>query len=148
MSVTLKKLTNDTFRECISLKVAPEQENYVASNMYSLAEAQADGVSNPRAIYADDQMVGFIMYDFEPKESRGYITRLMVDQRFQRRGYGRSAVQQVIERFRDNPACKEIYTSIHPENEGASKLYQSLGLILTGEMEDGEAVLRMKVNQE
>jgi len=42
MTITLRKLTNDTFRECIGLKVATGQENYVASNVYSLAEAQAD----------------------------------------------------------------------------------------------------------
>jgi len=143
MNVTLRKVTNDTFRECIGLQVAGSQKGFVASNMYSLAEAQADGVSNPRAIYADDQVVGFIMYDFEPKENRGYVPRLMVDEDYQGSGYGRSAMQQVIDLFRSNPDCAEIYTSIHPENERAKGLYVSLGFELTGEVDDGEAVLLM-----
>ena len=147
MDVTLRKVTNDTFRECIGLKVAESQKNYVAPNVYSLAEAQADGVSNPRAIYADERMVGFIMYDFEPKERRGYITRLMVDEKHQGHGYGRAAMQQVIDLFKGNPDCREIYTSIHPENKRAEGLYVSLGFALTGEIDDGEAVLLMSIER-
>jgi len=147
MIVTLRKVTNDTFRECIQLEVREDQKHFVASNMFSLAEAQADGVSNPRAIYADEQMVGFIMYDFEPEENRGYITRLMVAQEHQRNGYGRAAMEQVIDLFKANPNCKEIITSIHPENESARTLYLSLGLELTGEIDEGEAVLLMKIER-
>ena len=143
MNVTLRKVNNDTFRECIGLTVGEDQEGFVASNMFSLAEAQADGVSNPRAIYAGEQMVGFIMYDFEPKEDRGYITRLMVDVAHQGNGYGRAAMLQVIDLFKANPDCKEIYTSVAPANERAKGLYQRLGFELTGEVDDGEEVLLM-----
>lgn len=66
MNVTLRDVTMENFHECIKLNVREEQKNFVASNTFSLAEAKADGVSDPLAIYLDDQMVGFIMYDFEP----------------------------------------------------------------------------------
>ena len=141
MSITLRKPDNDTFHECIKLQVADDQKGFVASNMFSLAEAYADGVSNARAIYADEQMVGFIMYDFEPKENCGYITRLMVDAAHQGNGCGRAAMQQVIELFKANPDCSEIYTSVVPRNERAKGLYLSLGFELTGEVDDGEEVL-------
>ena len=143
MTVTLRKVTNDTFRKCIELEVREDQKHFVASNMFSLAEAQADDVSNPRAIYADEQMVGFIMYDFEPEEDRGHITRLMVAAEHQRNGYGRAAMQQVIDLFKANPDCKEIITSVVPENVAASGLYASLGFVPTGEVDEGETVLRM-----
>jgi len=145
--VRLRRVTNDTFRECIGLQVAEGQRDFVASNVFSLAEAQADGVSQPRAIYAGEKMVGFIMYDFEPKEARGYITRLMIAEGEQRKGYGRAAMRQVIGLFAANPDCKEIYTSIHPENEGAKALYLNLGFELTGEVTDGEAVLLMSIER-
>jgi len=141
MNITLRKPDNDTFHECIKLKVGDDQQGFVASNMFSLAEAYADGVSNARAIYADEQIVGFIMYDFAPKESRGYITRLMVDAAHQGNGHGRAAMQQVIDLFKGNPDCREIYTSVVPKNERAKKLYISLGFKLTGEVDDGEEVL-------
>ena len=143
MAVTLRKLTNDTFRECIDLKVSDDQQGFVASNMYSLAEAQADGVSNPRAIYSGKQMVGFIMYDFEPKDSRGYVTRLMVDAAYQGSGYGRAAMQQAIELFKANPDCREIVTSVVPKNAAALHLYTSLGFEDTGKIDNGEMVLKM-----
>jgi diamine N-acetyltransferase len=145
MEATLREITMDNFRECIELSVADEQKGFVASNTYSLAEAKADGVSVPLAIYSDDRMVGFIMYDFEPKEDRGYITRLMVDQRFQGNGHGRSAMRQVIDRLKQIPACKEIQTSFAPENTTADGLYTSLGFDRTGEMNEGEIVLRLRV---
>ena len=58
-AIELRKITRENFRECIRLSVAEDQRKFVASNMYSLAEATADGVSNPLAFYADDQMDGF-----------------------------------------------------------------------------------------
>jgi len=145
MNITLREITMANFRECLTLELDERQKNFVASNMYSLAEAKADGVSNPRAVYADEQLVGFIMYDFNTDEKRGYITRLMVDKGHQGHGYGRAAMQQVIDRFKANPDCREIYTSVDPENDVAKGLYVRLGFTLTGEVVDGEAVLRMPI---
>ena len=145
--ITLREITMENFRECIKLSVAETQKGFVASNMYSLAEAQADGVSQPRAIYAGEQMVGFIMYDFEPKEDRGYISRLMVAEEHQRNGYGREAMRQVIEEFKRSLACKEIQTAVVPENVAADTLYRSLGFEPTGEMDEGEAILRMMIDR-
>ena len=143
MDVTLREITNDKFIECIRLNVAEDQKDFVATNVFSLAEAKADGVSNPFAIYADDEMVGFIMYDFEPEESRGYITRLMLDARFQGNGYGRAAMRQVIDRFSQIPECKEIQTSYVPANAAAEHLYKDLDFRQTGEEIDGETIVRM-----
>jgi diamine N-acetyltransferase len=145
VNAVLREITMDNFRECINLSVADAQRGFVASNTYSLAEAKADAVSVPLAIYSDDRMVGFIMYDFEPHEGRGYITRLMVDQRFQGNGYGRRAMEHVIDRLRRIPTCKEIQTSFVPENATADSLYTSLGFDRTGEMDEGEIVLRLRV---
>jgi diamine N-acetyltransferase len=145
MTVTLREITMDNFRECIRLDVSESQKRFVASNMYSLAEAKADGVSNPRAIYADDQMVGFIMYDFEPRKNRGCITRLMVAEGHQGKGYGRAAMRQAVDLFMRNPDCREIVTSAVPENAVAHALYASLGFEPTGEIDEGEVVLRMGI---
>jgi len=46
MTVTLREITMDNFIECIKLGVGETQKSYVASNMFSLAEAKADKVSN------------------------------------------------------------------------------------------------------
>ena len=147
MDVTLREITMDSFIECIKLKVRDNQTGYVATNVFSLAEAKADGVSIPLAIHADGKMVGFVMYDFEPKEDRGYISRLMIDARFQGKGFGRAAMQQVIDRFKQIPTCREIQTSYEPSNAAAEHLYTNLGFQQTGEEIDGETIVRMSLTQ-
>jgi diamine N-acetyltransferase len=139
--IELREITMENFRECIKLEVGDHQRMFVASNMYSLAEAKADGVSNPLAIYAEDQMVGFIMYCFDPELNLGYIDRLMVGADYQARGYGRAAMIEVIKRLQNTPSCQRIRTSFHPENEVADNLYTSLGFRKTGEIDEGEVVV-------
>jgi diamine N-acetyltransferase len=143
--IELREITMENFHECINLSVADHQRGLVASNMYSLAEARADGVSNPRAIYADGQMVGFTMYCFDPESGIGYIDRLMVGAEHQGRGYGRAGMLEVIERLRNTPGCRRIRTSFEPTNAVAEALYESLGFRKTGEVTHGELVTVLEV---
>jgi diamine N-acetyltransferase len=143
MTVTLREITMANFMECIKLSVADAQKDFVASNVFSLAEAKADRVSNPLAIYADEQMVGFIMYDVNREEKRGYISRLMVDARSQGQGYGRAAMAEVVDRLKREPGLHDIQTSYHPDNEAAAALYASLGFRETGEFVNIEVVVRI-----
>ena len=125
--------------------ICMDSRMFVASNMYSLAEAQADGVSNPYAIYNDDTIVGFIMYDFDAENATGYITRLMIDHRYQGNGYGRAAMSHVVKKLKSTAGCTLITTSFVPENTAAKSLYLSLGFTLTGELEDGEEVCVLRI---
>ena len=145
--LSLRDITMENFRECIALKVAEDQRGFVATNMYSLAEAKADGVSIPQGIYADDVLVGFVMYWFDAEHGIGYIDRLMVDAGHQGKGYGRFAMSAVIDRLRRSPGCTIIRTSFAPENRVADGLYQSLGFHRTGEYEEGEVVVILRLVQ-
>ncbi len=145
MNLKLKKITMDNFEECINLKVDPSQKKFVAINMYSLAEAKVDEVSIPLAIYTENEMVGFVMYDYAPKENKAYISRLMTDAKYQGKGYGRWAMEEVIRRICLIDDCKHIQTSFEPSNVVASKLYLSLGFIETGEIDEGEVVCMREI---
>ena len=140
-SVELREINMENFRECIRLEVGEDQRGFVASNMFSLAEAKADGVSNPLAIYSGDTMVGFIMYCMEEEKGTGYIDRLMVAEGQQGCGYGRAAMGIVIDRLQNSPGCERIQTSFEPNNTLADGLYHSLGFRRNGEMVDGEMVV-------
>jgi diamine N-acetyltransferase len=133
MKVELREITMENFKECIDLKVGPGQEDFVATNIYSLAEAKADGVSIPLAVYADDIMVGFAMFAYDDENCKGYFDRLMIDQRYQGKGYGREAAIQVVEHLRANRGIREIQISFASGNIAADKLYESLGFVKTGE---------------
>lgn len=143
MAAELKPITRDNFRECIKLNVAPEQAHFVASNVYSLAQAKVEPECVPLAIYDGATMVGFLMYALDPNENNYWIYRLMIDARYQGRGYGRAAMQAAIDVIRRQPACDQIAISYEPQNEAARSLYKSLGFNETGEVIDGETVARL-----
>jgi len=55
-------------------------------------------------------MVGFTMYELSA--GVGFIRRLMIDQRFQRKGYGRAAMLEVIRRLTLHPEVEMIATRL------------------------------------
>lgn len=141
--VRLEPITPQNFDECIDLKVSDAQTGFVASNLYSIAQTKVYPDMEPFAVYAGDQMVGFVMFGFSVNFKRYFLVRLMVDARFQGKGYGRAATLEVIEKMRRIEDCKEIYLSCVPENTNAERLYKSIGFERTGEInEGGEIVMR------
>lgn len=144
----LRPVTAKNWRELIKLKVSDDQSHFVASNLYSIAEAQFGFEDEghwdlyPFGAYVDDTPVGFVMYAHNLNHSRfqAFIVRLMVDQQFQGKGYGREIMQIVLRRFRENERIKQVGISYEPENEVARKLYANLGFVEPGEMLDGETL--------
>ena len=134
--VHLRRVTMDNFGECIRLAVEESQTGLVASNAKSLAEASVNPTLFPLAIYDAAvvgyekprlPMVGFTMYEVTAGD--GFILRLMVDRKFQRQGYGRAAMVEVIRRLRLHPEVELIATSYRKGNEAADQLYRGLGFV-------------------
>lgn len=147
-SVRLEEITPQNFKECIDLKVAPSQENFVASNLMSVAQAKIYPTANPFAVYAGDEMVGFVMFGYDEDDKRFYLARLMIDAKHQGKGYGKAATLRVIERMTRIEDCREIFLSFVPANTGARRLYESVGFERTGETSaDGEVVMRFDLNK-
>ncbi|MBQ6560205.1 MAG: GNAT family N-acetyltransferase [Erysipelotrichaceae bacterium] len=147
-TVRLVKVDTDNLDDLIGLKVFDEQKEFVASNMYSLAEAYATiaegGFAQPFGIYVGENPVGFLMIGYirkddeeedEEEDTPDYVFenyllwRFMIDKKQQRKGYGKQALQLVIDYIRTFPAGKAEYCwlSYEPENETARKLYTSFG---------------------
>jgi diamine N-acetyltransferase len=135
MTVTLQPLTAENWHECIRLQVSDEQTKYVASNLYSIAETRFEPTCIPLTIYADDLMVGFILYN----AADYYIARFMIDARFQGKGYGRAAMLLLLAQF--EVAHPVTSLSFVPGNAAAERLYESVGFRKTGEIHDGEEVM-------
>lgn len=53
----------------------------------------------------------------------------MIDRKYQRQGYGRAAMLEVIRRLKLHPDVELIATSYQRGNETASKLYRNLGFV-------------------
>jgi diamine N-acetyltransferase len=104
--VHLRPVTLDNYLECIRLQVEDTQAEFVAPNARSLAEAKVNPTLVPLVIYERAArgypkptlgMVGFTMYELT--YGVGFILRLMIDRRYQRQGYGRAAMVEVIRRL-------------------------------------------------
>lgn len=143
MAVILREIDKDNFAECVKLEVAPEQKNFVASNVASIAQSKVYQHMVPMAVYNDNAMVGFVMYGCHPETLQYWVIRLMIDARWQGKGLGRAAMLDLIKLLRKNYNCDQISLSFVPENTGAESLYSSIGFERTGEIDEGEVVMRL-----
>jgi diamine N-acetyltransferase len=155
--ISLRPIDQSNYRECIELSVAPDQQQFVAPNLQSLADAYVwREAAEPYAVYADDDMVGFgLLFPLadgpeddsipEPGTERGFIiVRLMVDNRFQGRGYGREALDAIVELVRGR-GLPTIRLSVVPENVQALEFYRRNGFAETGEIHGGEIVMERQI---
>lgn len=131
--LTLKPITKDNWEDAIQLKVKEEQKNFVASNLYSIAEVQFLDQFTACGIYAGNQMVGFAMYGIDSEDKNYWIYRLMIDERHQGKGYGSAAVKLVIEEIKsmNTIGIPLIMIGYDKENEGARAAYKKAGFIET-----------------
>jgi|SRR5688572_19306141 len=147
MRVTLREITSETVRAVTKLTVAAEQQGFVAPNAVSLAQALFSEEAWYRAVYADEELVGFVMLSDEtlkkqpPAEPKIWLWRLMIDHGHQRRGIGREVMRLVLEHVRSRPGVRSFYTSYVPEPGGPEPFYLGLGFVPNGEVEDGEVVV-------
>ena len=150
MQVELREITQDTVRAICKLQVAPDQQGFVAPNAVSLAQALFHPEAWYRAIYVDDEPAGFVMlHDASQLPDAGAtdeigLWRLMVDVRFQGRGVGRLALQQLIERLRER-GLRRLLTSFVPGEGCPEPFYRGLGFEPTGAVDDGEVVLSLQL---
>ena len=150
MKIILKPI-DDTNREAVLKLTVREDQPFVAPNDVSLrqadeANAEDPGVARPFAIYADEKLVGFCMFAFDPEEEdpddRYWLWRFMIDRSEQGKGYGQAALAEIIKYFRDNGA-DQLWLSTEPENECGVHVYHKAGFKETGDIDDGEAVFAL-----
>lgn len=141
--ITLAPITRENFRECVGLALASGQEDFVASNVYSIAESKVEPECIPTAVYSEGEIVGFAMYGFQ--EGKFWIWRFMISAPKQGRGLGRAAMETLIAHIRELPDCDgSISLSYAPENTAAERLYESFGFRKTGKIENREVVSRLE----
>jgi len=151
--VSLREITDENREAVVALRIAASQEAYVSSVADSLEEARETPEGNPwyRAIYADDQPVGFVLLSWnvtpEPPRIIGpwFLWKLLIDERHQGCGYGREAVKLVADIARDHGAS-ELLTSYVAGERSPEPFYRQIGFVPTGEQDEkGEIVLALRL---
>ena len=141
--VTLRDITEYNLIEVMKLDVAPEQKKCVAPNSVSIAQGHYSKTAWFKGIYLKEQPVGFVMLDLNEEKPEYYLWRFMIDARYQGKGYGKEAMEMIIDYVKTLPNAHELLTSCVPGEGGPEVFYKKLGFVPTGEMEDDEMVLRL-----
>ncbi|HEX7474171.1 MAG TPA: GNAT family N-acetyltransferase [Candidatus Limnocylindrales bacterium] len=151
-AVTLREIRDENRDAIQALRVRSDQELFVASVAKSFEDAATTPEGKPwyRAIYAGDEPVGFVMLSWDVTPAPGiigpwFLWRLLIDERHQRRGYGRAALARVVDLIRASGAT-ELFTSYQPGDGEPWPFYRGLGFTPTGEVEEGEIVLRLDLS--
>ena len=161
LMLRLEKVNGHNVWDILELKVSEEQRCFVADNSESIVEAYvaiaANGYAFPFGIYENETPVGFLMIGFgtdddwedaPPVAANNYnLWRLMIDQQYQGRGYGREAVGLALDFIRTFPCglAEYCWLSYEPENHVARRLYRSFGFVETGDTDQGEIIAVLKL---
>jgi diamine N-acetyltransferase len=153
MSVHLREITDENRDAVCALRVRPGQERFVASVARSLEHAATTPEGEPwyRAVYSGDEPVGFVMLSWNVPPGRPgiigpyYLWRLLIDEHHQGREFGREVLTQVVDLIHADGAT-ELLTSYRPGDGEPWPFYQKFGFEPTGELDDGEIVLRLDLS--
>ncbi|MBY0123550.1 GNAT family N-acetyltransferase [Bacillus sp. S/N-304-OC-R1] len=125
----LETITKDNWLKAISLRVREDQTKFVASNAVSLAQLNFLENFNAKGIYLGEEMIGFTLYGIDEDDHEYWIYRMMIDQKHQGKGYGKEAVQLVIDDIRNKKEERHqtITLSYEPTNVHAKRIYEKMG---------------------
>ncbi|MEI5906592.1 GNAT family N-acetyltransferase [Bacillus spongiae] len=152
VKVKLKELSSENWYECCLLDVSVDQRSYIESNAISIAQSKFEPTLKPYAIYFEEKIVGFLMFNSVQEELNGnwgyWIYRIMVDKRYQGKGIGKVATKLMMLEMAKLLDADTIVVGYHPENNAAHQLYSSLGFVDYGDTLGKEKVVVKKVKNE
>ncbi len=149
-SIEFREINDENCREVIKLSetLTPSQQKCVASNAISIAQGGISGYSWFRAIYLQDQPIGFIMLDLyideipESEQPAIYLWRFMIARQWQGKGYGKQVLDKIVNYFQKQGA-RTMYTScVEKEEDSPYDFYMNYGFIDTGKEAAGEEILK------
>ena len=144
MNITLQPITEENFLDAFNLKLKKEQESFVSHPVRSLAQAYVyRDQCQPFGIYHEDIMVGYVMviYDYDIPEYD--IWHMMIDEAQQDKGYGKAAMQKVLEYIKTKPfgTSRQCGTPLKCTESQVGSRFISLGFAPTGAKYDDEIEL-------
>lgn len=154
-NITLRVIDENNWRRVANLSTKEGQRGNLPANVWSLCEAGYNKKAWPRAIYAAETPVGFLMLRFSANEP-AYLMRFMIDGRYQGLGYGRRGIELLMTQLRQNwPKSKRLELNCLPaEGKKSSNprervrpkdspfnFYMKLGFKVGKPDEDGNLIL-------
>ena len=147
--VSLRPITDANREEVEALAVSPDQGRFVSGVRESIREAKEEPGAHALywAIYAEETPVGFVMIADEvddPDYIAHYLWKLLIDERYQRRGFGTATLDLIVEYFR-NRGVGTMWTSAGQGEGGPITFYERCGFRPTGDPHGDEVLLRLEI---
>ncbi len=117
-------------------------EDFVASNALSIVQSVYENGWIIKAVEHEEKLIGFTMYGFNEEENCYELCRILIDRKYQGKGYGMQAINLVLAEMRTIEGCKEVFLSTDPENVIGKHVYEKVGFIHQNEMWDDEEVYK------
>ena len=120
----------------------------VAESLLEAAD-ELGGRAQYWAIYDGETPVGFVMISDEvgsPDYIPQFLWKLLIDERYQRRGYGTATLDLIADRFRERPGVEVMSTSAGQGRGSPIPFYERYGFERTGDIVfDDEVLLRLRL---
>lgn len=135
----------------LSETLTPQQREMVTDNAVSIAQASFSEHAWMRAIYADDQPIGFVLLHIGSDYDDGidcpgiFLWRFMIAQPYQSKGYGRLAMERLFAHLRSQ-GIPELFTCSGLGEASPEGFYQQFGFVRTGDTYGDQVELRLKLN--
>ncbi len=157
----LEKVNSKNIWDITLLSVGDHQKDFIPGNLASIAQAYTavsdNGHAFPFGIYLGEEPVGFLMigydtddhWDDAPPVAKGNYNfwRLMIDERYQGKGYGKEAMGLGLDFIRSFPcgSAELCWLSYQPGNSVGDKIYKSYGFEDTDEKIGDEVIAILKL---
>ena len=134
--IMLEELNVDNWLKVMELTVSEEQKDiFPISNVYWVGISRYEEKTTLYAIKNDELYVGMVGIGYDEDGVSGYINPLMIDEKYQGKGYSKEAMLLAIEKLKSEYKVSEIHLGHRKNNMKAGKLYESLGFIIIDEDE-------------
>ena len=139
--VELRQISEDNFQQCLKVHASVQDDSFVDSVEYSLAEAWVYyQETRPFAIYNRAPIIGFV--STYVGEENCQIINFLIDDAFQGKGLGTQAAKLCIEYLKNEFAARRISVPVNLENVAAKKFWEKQGFCLSDTIEDGYIFMR------
>lgn len=151
--LTMRPVDDDNRMAVLSQAVSGPQMRFVAPNVMSLLEQQLCRHETwLRAIHVGDVAVGLCLVDLDDSDEEDengvslhgqpFLWRFLIDEHYQGLGYGRRAIQHLVEAMRERGA-HTLYVSCGQGAGSPMGFYEAMGFRDTGHLTEGENILAM-----
>lgn len=144
----LRKIDESNFIECFNLSLGERQDRFVSHPIRSLAQAYVYyNQCTPFGIYSNDTIVGYVMVIYDYDEETYNIWHMMIDEKYQGKGYGSIAIKLCIDYIKSKPfgSSNDVILTCNIDNSIAIHIYEKIGFKDTGERDDNELVMKLVV---